>query len=660
MDTFKNVKNIAYGAIGDGSSYDTLAIISAISSSASGSIVYFPTGIYKISGSLTLGRGQQFYFDSNARLLIDTGSLLTIDGVISGDMGTKFSGQGNVLFGYASLNSEVPITWFGVDNNSSGGDQSATINKALSSFSSGNGQVVKFPTGQYTVGNQITIPKTVARLKLIGEGFSKSVIVYTPPSTGSNVCISIPVGYDRFEMQGIGISAIPVSGKRSIGIQFETTGSGSVPDTTETYLTDVDIYNFNQYGINVVPSAKAIYVYIDRCRFDNIQNSVALGGDNSGSAYAINGGTIAVASIQRTRFAACDGAIRAAGFMTSITNGSAIEQCGSTTRLNSGHIVDIFSGFCTLDNVWAEINYTSGSTYLMRFSGSDSTRVSNCCFGCESSGGTKTYNLALFDTKAYGNIFMGNRINGIDNVKFVTVDSTATPVKMQGNTFYNNSSIKLTLLSDIQSHITSDRCDLSMYDGDDNNAPTAYSYYGTGDSSSHQKLKVQSRASTNPSVGYGTSLGFHLSRNNGGLGPTSPVEAGNVTVKWENATAGVEQGNMRFNLSLAGAVTDVAGFNSYGIFDCGGHIVKSKLLTGSVMLNKWDGDCYLNANGIIVGIQDASLEPDRKRTFKLIQAGSGSITGSNIEGSTVYQLTSINKYVTLHSVNSVWRVIAAG
>lgn len=53
LDTF-NVKN--YGATGDGSTDDTTAINNAIEACTTGSIVYFPKGVYKVSSTITLNK----------------------------------------------------------------------------------------------------------------------------------------------------------------------------------------------------------------------------------------------------------------------------------------------------------------------------------------------------------------------------------------------------------------------------------------------------------------------------------------------------------------------------------------------------------------------------------------------------------------------------
>lgn len=669
---FKNVRATAFGAAGDNVTDDLAAINAAIAASTN-STCFFPQCTYYVSGDLTIPKGQTFYFDSGAMIRMANGKTLTVNGTIAGDMGQHFYGQdkttnGTITFKASSLNRDIPVTWFGVDNdNSTGTDQAAAIMRALNSVTTGTGQELYFPGGSYTVKSQISIP-AVNRIKLKGDGFSKTLIYYTPPNVGTNYLISLPGGIDRFSMEGIGMSAITNSPsgsiRRSVAVQIETN------NTTEIYMTDVNFSGFNLAGFKMSTdlAGLGIYFYFDRCRFDLIANSTANGGDNADYAYAVLGGRFNVLVFNECRFSYCDGVLKGGIYSPTARSagvnglhfglGTAVERCGSTARTTNGNIIDLYNGSAVFDSAWFELNATTASTYVVYLRSMDSTRISNCLIGCESSGNTTTTNFVRYTDTCIGSEFSGNTISGSTGVQWVTVDSSCENVDMPNCAFYNNATVRLVTLADIQSHITSDKCDLNMPDGRDINTSTAFSYYGAGDSSVHNRMRLVARASSNPSAGWGSSLSFWGSKAAGGSGPTVPLEQANIVGKWSNATSGVEQGGIDFNLSLAGTMTHVAGLDSNGKFDCTGLVVKSRTITSNTTLTAADGNCYLNATNLTVTLPNAGTEPDRIRTIKQINPGSATVASDSIDGASTYTLSAQYKYLTVQSVGNVWRIIA--
>ncbi|MEV0472319.1 glycosyl hydrolase family 28-related protein [Streptomyces prunicolor] len=67
-----NVKAPAYGALGNGTTDDTVAIRAAISAAGIGGTVYFPKGVYRISGTLDLPRGVTL-MGSHSNLMVGPG-----------------------------------------------------------------------------------------------------------------------------------------------------------------------------------------------------------------------------------------------------------------------------------------------------------------------------------------------------------------------------------------------------------------------------------------------------------------------------------------------------------------------------------------------------------------------------------------------------------
>lgn len=85
-DTMYNVKHPSFGAVGDGVTDDTAAIQAAINAAmATGGVVYFPTGPYRVNGTLTVsGMGITLRGASRRRTYIEkpnAGTLFNLDGV---------------------------------------------------------------------------------------------------------------------------------------------------------------------------------------------------------------------------------------------------------------------------------------------------------------------------------------------------------------------------------------------------------------------------------------------------------------------------------------------------------------------------------------------------------------------------------------------------
>ncbi|MGI5196927.1 glycosyl hydrolase family 28-related protein [Streptomyces sp. CA-288835] len=72
MVDWVNVRAPAYGARGDGTTDDTAAIRAAIRAAGTGGVVYFPRGVYRISGTLDLPRGVTL-MGSHSNLMIGPG-----------------------------------------------------------------------------------------------------------------------------------------------------------------------------------------------------------------------------------------------------------------------------------------------------------------------------------------------------------------------------------------------------------------------------------------------------------------------------------------------------------------------------------------------------------------------------------------------------------
>jgi hypothetical protein len=173
-----NVKDTAYGAKGDGVTADTTAIAVAITAAAiSGGIVMFPPGTY-ITANQTVPSNVTLWFANGAKLSINTGATVTINGAIDAGIYQIFAGLGTVV-GNGQING-IP-QWFGAIGNGTFDDGPA-IQKCLNSF-----YRINFPSATYRSGVIITIPDF---RYLFGNGSSFSTLngitqlFYVPAAVG--------------------------------------------------------------------------------------------------------------------------------------------------------------------------------------------------------------------------------------------------------------------------------------------------------------------------------------------------------------------------------------------------------------------------------------------------------------------------------------------
>ena len=102
---------LSYGAIGDGTTDDTVALTNAhTAATATGGEIYFPSGAY-LATTAAFAADTSLRFAAGAMLSIPTGETITINGaVIAGDQ-QIFTGVGSVRINNAT---ELNAMWFGV------------------------------------------------------------------------------------------------------------------------------------------------------------------------------------------------------------------------------------------------------------------------------------------------------------------------------------------------------------------------------------------------------------------------------------------------------------------------------------------------------------------------------------------------------------------
>lgn len=122
-----NVKK--YDAVGNGTADDTAEVSAAnVAASVSGGIVMFPPGTYKISSALTFPSNVTLWFANGAKLSIDTGVTVTINGPIDAGLYQIFTGSGTVIG--TPLIDKIETAWFGVPITTTS-DASTSLQKAI-------------------------------------------------------------------------------------------------------------------------------------------------------------------------------------------------------------------------------------------------------------------------------------------------------------------------------------------------------------------------------------------------------------------------------------------------------------------------------------------------------------------------------------------------
>lgn len=222
-----NVKAIPYLAKGDNSHVDTTNIQQSINDAAlNGGVVVFPPGTY-ITGSFTVPTNVTLWFINGAKLSINSGATVAINGPIEAGQYQIFSGSGTVN-GTPKVTTVSPC-WFGAKDD--GTDVSPAVNKAIH-FLPSTGGIIQFPIGGFwSIQTQILVDRDdvsiigqghgaattlvlsnhsfdvfrvtgnafrLEKVKIINGGTSTNANVYAINCTGSNVRVEVVQFVDCF------------------------------------------------------------------------------------------------------------------------------------------------------------------------------------------------------------------------------------------------------------------------------------------------------------------------------------------------------------------------------------------------------------------------------------------------------------------------------
>lgn len=217
-----NVK--AYGAKGDGSTDDASKIADAITAaSTNGGIVYFPPGTYVVGSAITFPSNVTAEFSNGAKLSINSGITVTINGPIHAGLYHIFSGAGTVA-GNIKVLYVVP-QWWGAKGDGVT-DDTISIQKSINAvFAIGNG-VVFLSKGEYKITDTIILKGNVT---IKGEGRKASIIA---PATTDQTVFSLT--YTTLTRAYVEIS--------NLGIVAKASGTKAIVTTLASALSFYDLY----------------------------------------------------------------------------------------------------------------------------------------------------------------------------------------------------------------------------------------------------------------------------------------------------------------------------------------------------------------------------------------------------------------------------------
>lgn len=358
-DLIYNVK--VYRAIGNGVIDDTTALVSAVSdASVSGGTVVFPPGTYK-TGSFTVPSNVTLWFMNGAKLSINNGATVTINGPIEAGHHQIFSGLGNAS-GNPKIDTVSPC-WFGAKDD--GTDCSPAINKAIT-FLPAVGGVVQFPVGGWwKVASTITISKS--NISIVGVGMYGAT--------------TIKVDSQNFIVFNITVDEVIMSDLRILGDANTTSGYAIRTIANHTTLKNIKI-DSTYHGIYTSAGTPII----DNVHIRNIKPTFGIG-------LSVEQTTSEIGMFSRLVMENVDGSEPATGVSIKDSSGIQFAQCEfmqmgiGVKFVPDGIVGNVFSTTftdCYFDNCRDQgvLMAPTGSGAISR------TRFVNCWFGSNGTAGS--------------------------------------------------------------------------------------------------------------------------------------------------------------------------------------------------------------------------------------------------------------------------------
>jgi hypothetical protein len=308
----------SYGAIGDGVTDDSAAVILAVAAAANNT-VRFAEGTYVIDDDVTVPANVTLYFTNGGILSVAVGRTFTINGAITAPPSQIFSGAGDIA-GSPLVDFVRPEWWGAVGDGST--NCSDGIDKAIkfASEATSSVQVVRFLPGVYSCESALSYDYTHNNVSLIGAGDTTYGAAADREGGTKIVATNIATATPFITIAGDAVQG-NVKGWHFRDLQI--VGSGTLAKcavrttrTTNLTMTSVDFRYFTDACVFIDGSCW-LFVFTD-CKFTNAEYGV------DGIGWILG--------FRDSQFSACTYGIGVAGNTISIT-GCDLE--GSDYGINS-------------------------------------------------------------------------------------------------------------------------------------------------------------------------------------------------------------------------------------------------------------------------------------------------------------------------------------
>jgi len=241
-----NVKE--YEAVGDGIKDDSSAITNAIAA-ASSSTLLLPAGTYRIGSNVIVPSDVTVWFANGAKLSIDSGVTLTLNGKLDAGLSQIFSGDGTVSIAKGSVEYLVPQWWGAVGNGTN--DDTSAIQSALTCAELKTRHVY-LPPGLYKTTTPLSLrygtwlqgagKSDVTTIKVTGGGNGINITRVIGSAIYEGARLSDFRIYSTTDVTGIGIS---INGDRDVLVENVWIGSWYTDPVANVYGFQKGVYAVN-------------------------------------------------------------------------------------------------------------------------------------------------------------------------------------------------------------------------------------------------------------------------------------------------------------------------------------------------------------------------------------------------------------------------------
>lgn len=342
----------------------------------------------------------------------------------------------------------VNVRWFGAVGDIFTDDTRAITNAISTSTL---GQTVYFPQGVYTVVSTIVLPN---RIKILGDSRAASEINFQP--TASSFLFNVGTNRDNVVFESIYLNnTVTSTAVGRVGAILQTPTAATI---TEVIIDRVGFTGFTLEAINM---PAAYYVSISGCRFLNIADIAAAGGQATNSAIAIKV-TSNVLEIHKCRFSNNDRNI-----VIDYSHQVEISDCsfeGSGTHTRAGYTPDYFIDIGSISsrafnffNNYTEDERTATNKSVMRLNNAYAPRITGNFWEGSFGGITKTHNF-IETTNCFNTTVSGNTFSETFNYFITTLDTNV--ISAWHNVFFDGGT-QLTSNAQIAPYLTTNLVELT-------------------------------------------------------------------------------------------------------------------------------------------------------------------------------------------------------